>query len=163
MKLNKFGKEGIFRSIFTAYFILLLHVFLLAGTGVSVILFRGLYQYLPWIIAGITLAVLFMAWMVYRKMRADSTQIRDIMGLPEFKDREVEVKLLGGLMSMKVSASKPSPQLPALESPEQGNIRLIEDSVSNRERRIVELTALYEKNLITTQDFETAKQKILHG
>jgi len=37
MKFKNKDKDGLFRSIFTAYFILLLHVFLLAGTGVTII------------------------------------------------------------------------------------------------------------------------------
>lgn len=163
MKFFTFGKEGIFKSIFTAYMILLLHVALLAGVGVSVILFRGLYQYLPWIVAAITILVLAMAWMVYRKMRADSAQLKDIVGLPEFRDRDVEVRLMGGLLSFKMSAPRERPAMESLPYHRADSARRIAHTVNDTERRILELTALYEKNLITREDFENAKLTILQG
>ena len=97
MNIRKSDKEGLFKSIFTAYFILLLHVFLLAGVGLSVVLFKGVYHYLPYIMAGLAILVLLVAWVVYRRVRENSTDIRQILSAPEFQDRTVEVKLLGGL------------------------------------------------------------------
>ena len=106
MNIRKSDKEGLFKSIFTAYFILLLHVFLLAGVGLSVVLFKGVYHYLPYIMAGLAILVLTVAWIVYRRMREHSTDLRQILSAPEFQDRTVEVKLLGGLATFKIKARK---------------------------------------------------------
>ena len=40
MNFLKNDKDGLFKSIFTAYAILLLHLLLLAGAGVAVVLFK---------------------------------------------------------------------------------------------------------------------------
>ncbi|MEH0020537.1 MAG: SHOCT domain-containing protein [Desulfobacter sp.] len=167
MNIRKKDKEGLFKSIFTAYFILLLHVFLLAGVGLTVVLFKGVYHYLPWIMAGIGILVLAIAWIIYRRMRESSSSLREVLGTPEFQDRAVEVKLLGGLASFKIKAKEPQALLP--EHPDSQiytdsrDTRLIESSVERAERKMLEINTLYEKNLITREEFETARQTIIQG
>ena len=172
MNIRKADKEGLFKSIFTAYFILLLHVFLLAGVGVSVVLFKGVYHYLPYILAGLAILVLAVAWIVYRRMRENSTDLRDVLSTPEFQDRTVEVKLLGGLASFKIKAKENNNLL--LEHPSKHphtDTRLIDNSVANSvtnsvdraERKILELNTLYDRELITKKEFETARQNIIQG
>ena len=160
MNFKRRDKEGLFKSIFTAYFILLLHVFLLAGVGLTVVLFKGVYHYLPWIMAGIGILVLSIAWIFYRRMRESSTQLRDILSIPEFKDRTVEVRLLGGLASFTVKARE---NPPLLLDHDPGQARLIEDAVVRTERKMLELNTLYEKHLITKEEFEKARQEIIQG
>lgn len=156
-------KEGLFKSIFTAYFILLLHVFLLAGVGLTVVLFKGVYHYLPWVLGGIGVLVLVMAWLIYRRMRENTSSLREVLGTPEFQDRAVEVRLLGGLASFNIKAKENTALLP--EHTDQGfsGPRLIENSVARAERKMLELNTLYEKNLITREEFEAARQTIIQG
>ncbi|HCY86355.1 MAG TPA: hypothetical protein DHV36_14565 [Desulfobacteraceae bacterium] len=166
MKFLK-DKEGLFKSIFTAYFILLLHVFLLAGVGLTVVLFKGVYHYLPWVMGGIAILVLLMVWVIYRKMRVTSSSLQEVLGTPEFQDRAVEVRLLGGLASFNIKAKENSNALlpEHINSEDAGfpGARLIEDSVARVERKMLELNTLYEKNLITREEFEAARQTIIQG
>jgi hypothetical protein len=164
MNIRKSDKEGLFKSIFTAYFILLLHVFLLAGVGLSVVLFKGVYHYLPYIMASLAILVLTVAWIIYRRMRENSTDLRQILSTPEFQDRTVEVKLLGGLASFKIKAKENNPLLLDHDSSaSHGNTRLIETSVGKAEQKMLELAALYERDLITQKEFDTARQNIIQG
>ncbi len=164
MTIKKADKEGLFKSIFTAYFILLLHVFLLAGVGVSVVLFKGVYHYLPYILAGLAILVLSVAWIVYRRVRENSTDLREVLSTPEFQDRTVEVKLLGGLASFKIKAKENNNLLLDQSSVHHySDTHLIEDSANRAERKILELNTLYEKDLITKKEFETARQNIIQG
>ena len=164
MKLRKTDKEGLFKSIFTAYFILLLHVFLLAGVGLSVVLFKGVYHYLPWIMAGLGVLVAVMAFLIYRRMRVNSEQIRDILSVPEFRDRTVEVRLIGGLASFKINAPEPGTGT-ALPAPEdkRDTALLIESEVDRTQRKMLELTTLYEKELITEEEYQQARQRLIQG
>jgi len=164
MNIRKSDKEGLFKSIFTAYFILLLHVFLLAGVGLSVVLFKGVYHYLPYIMAGLAILVLTVAWIVYRRMREHSTDLRQILSAPEFQDRTVEVKLLGGLATFKIKA-KENTHLLLDHSPgiHHGDTPLIETSVSKAEQKMRELATLYERDLITREEFDNARQNIIQG
>ena len=167
MNIRKKDKEGLFKNIFVAYFILLLHVFLLAGVGLTVVLFKGVYHYLPWIMAGIAILVLAIAWIIYRRMRDTSSSLSEVLGAPEFQDRAVEVRLLGGLASFEIKAKQTQPLLTERPegSPSQDFIepRLIEDSVAKAERKMLELNTLYEKNLISKEEFEAARQSIIQG
>ena len=157
-------KEGLFKSIFTAYFILLLHVFLLAGVGLTVVLFKGVYHYLPWVMAGIGVLVLLMALLIYRRMRETSSSLQEVLGTPEFQDRAVEVRLLGGLASFNIKAKEnQTALLPEHTKADFPEARLIEDAVSRAQRKMLELNTLYEKNLITREEFEAARQTIIQG
>ena len=164
MKLKKTDKEGLFKSIFTAYFILLLHVFLLAGVGLTVVLFKGVYHYLPWIMAALGLAVVALAFLIYRRMKQSTSQIQDILGVPEFRDRTVEVRLLGGLASFKINAPEAN-SATALPPPDvvQDNTLLIESAVDRTQRKMLELNTLYEKELITEEEYQDARQRLIQG
>jgi len=165
MNIRKKDKDGLFKNIFVAYFILLLHVFLLAGVGLTVVLFKGVYHYLPWIMAGIAILVLGIAWIIYRRMRTTSSSLSEVLGAPEFQDRAVEVRLLGGLASFEIKA-KQQPSGPLLEQAEDSlypNAKLIESAVDQTERKMLQLNTLYEKNLISREEFEAAREKIIQG
>ncbi len=163
MKIPKADKEGLFKSIFTAYFILLLHVFLLAGVGLSVVLFKGVYHYLPYIMGGLAILVLSVAWIIYRRMRENSTDLRTVLSAPEFQDRTVEVKLLGGLASFKIKAKANNGLLLDHASPSYSDTHLIENSADKAGRKMLELNTLYARELITKEEFETARQNIIQG
>ncbi len=164
MNIPKKDKEGLFKSIFTAYFILLLHVFLLAGVGLTVVLFKGVYHYLPWIMGAIGILVLSIAWIVYRRMRETSSSLQEVLGTPEFQDRAVEVRLLGGFASFKIKAKENRPMLlDQSTDPDYPDARLIESSVARTERKMLELNTLYEKDLISREEFEAARQTVIQG
>lgn len=156
-------KEGLFRSIFTAYFILLLHVFLLAGTGVTIVLFKGVYHYLPWVMGSIGVLVLLIAWIFYQRMRKSSSDIKQILSMPEFRERAVEVTFLGGLASFKVKAPVNQQARIDHQPSSHSSTLLIEDDINKTEQKITRLSALYEKDIISKKEFEKAKQKIIQG
>lgn len=163
MSIRKKDKDGLFKNIFVAYFILLLHVFLLAGIGLTVVLFEGVYHYLPWIMAGIAILVLAIAWLIYHRMKETSSSLSEVLGTPEFRDRAVEIRLLGGLASFEIKA-KEQPFLPNHTglSP-YSDARLIESASDRAERKLLELNRLYEKDLITKEELEKARQNIIQG
>jgi hypothetical protein len=167
MKLKKTDKEGVFKNIFIAYFILLFHVVLLAGIAVFVALIKGLFEYLPWIMAGAGLVIALCAWLIIRQMHKNSRQIQDILSNDQLKNRNVEISFMGGLASFKIN-SKEHDTARLLASPEPGNhssedIRLIETDTDRAERKMSQLNALYEKDLITKEEFDKARQSIIQG
>ena len=163
MSIHKKDKDGLFKNIFVAYFILLLHVFLLAGIGLTVVLFKGVYHYLPWIMTGIAILVLSIAWFIYYRMKETSSSLSEVLGTPEFHDRAVEIRLIGGLASFEIKA-KEQPLLPnnPTLSP-YADARLIESTDDRAERKLLELNGLYEKDLITKEEFKEARQNIIQG
>ncbi len=159
-------KEGLFRSIFTAYLILILHVVLLAGVGLTVVLFKGVYLYLPWIMAGLGILILSLAWIFYRQIKYKSTDIKSMLSMPQFQGKTVEIKLLGGLASFKIKPDEIQHSRHSLiehPSTASGDQLLIENEINQTEDKIIKLNALYEKDLITQKEFEKAKQNIIQG
>ncbi|MBU1343220.1 MAG: SHOCT domain-containing protein [Proteobacteria bacterium] len=163
MNFKQKDKDGLFRSIFTAYFILLLHVFLLAGAGVTVVLFKGVYHYLPWIMGCIGILVLAIAWIFYRRVKNSSSDIKNILSMPQFQDKTVEIRLLGGLASFKITPKEKQKTYIGHHPPTHLDRLLIEKNINPTEQKILELTALFKKDLITKEEFEAAKHNILQG
>jgi preprotein translocase subunit YajC len=162
MTLKNTDKEGLFKNIFIGYLIVLLHVLLLAGIGLSVVFIKGVFTYLPWIMGGTVVLVLVIAWLFYRRMQKGSSQIKDMLSNAQMQDRNIEVSLLGGLAAFKINAKENTGLLP--DSPgNQKNTRLIETEADRAERRMHQLDDLYEKDLITKEEFENARQTIIQG
>lgn len=156
-------KDGIFKSLFAAYFVILLHVFLLAGTGLTVILFRGVYNYLPWIMGGLAVLVLALFWLFYTRMKKSSRDIKDVLSFPEFRGRAVEVKLLGGLATFSIGEGRENNTTLLLEdgfNDNGGQLKLAAPA-QGLEQRLAELARLYERGVITEEEFDRAKQRIL--
>ncbi len=160
MIFKNYNNSGLFKSIFTAYFIVLLHVVLIAGIGVTIILFKGLYQYLPWVMGGIALLVMVISVLLYQRIKNNSAQIKDILAMPQFQDRTVEIKLLGGIASFKIT---PETNQQALIDHSYSNTLMIENNINKTEQKILRLTTLFEKDIITKEEFEKAKQNIIQG
>ncbi|MCP4670084.1 MAG: SHOCT domain-containing protein [Desulfobacula sp.] len=160
MIFKNLNKSGLFKSIFTAYCILLLHVVLLAGIGVTIILFKGLYQYLPWVMGGIALLVMAISGFLYQRMKNSSAQIKDILAMPQFHGRTVEIKLLGGIASFKIA---PDTHKQTLIDNNSSNTLMIENDINKTEQQILRLTTLFKKDIISKKEFDKAKQDIIQG
>ncbi|MBF0302865.1 MAG: SHOCT domain-containing protein [Desulfamplus sp.] len=184
MKFKPTDKEGIFKSLFAAYFVLLLHVFLVVGVGVAVVLFKGVYEYLPWILSCIAGLVIALFWIFYLRIKRSSTDIQDVLSHPAFQNRNVEIKLLGGVATFKLSAPVFSEEN-LLAGQHKQNVNLLmqdtntnqfgqksesidecqtpklESGHTNIERRLSELADLYKRNLIDDQEYRMAKKRIL--
>ena len=94
---------------------------------------------------------------------ANFSNIKSILATPEFRDRSVEVKLMGGLATFKIDAARDNAPRIAHQPEDRPGEFLIEHDVTRTEQKILNLTALFEKDLITKEEFEKAKQNILQG
>ncbi|HSM47780.1 MAG TPA: hypothetical protein VK872_08200, partial [Draconibacterium sp.] len=158
MKVNSVKENnGVIKSVFIAYFILLLHILLLAGLGVLIIFFKGIVNYMLWIFLAGTGIVIFSAYRFYRKMKKERKTLKEMMNSPLFRGREVEISLLGGLASLKVG----KPQNLLLEN-YQGDIKQLEDPETMRLKELNELVRLFENNLITLEEYNQAKKQIFN-
>ena len=165
MKFKKRDKEGVFKSLLAAYSVLLLHVFLLAGTGITVVLFKGVYHYLPWIMAGLALLVLALFWIFYMKMKKSTREIKDVLSFPQFRGRNVEIRFLGGMASVKIDGgTSTAAGLPALGNGGGGGaVPLLALDNTPTDKRLADLARLYQQGLITREEFDLAKQNIFQA
>ena len=143
---------GIVKNIFTGYFILLLHVLLLVVLGLFIIFFRGLVQYMPWILGGgLAIIVTLLVWgfVKYRRRRAQVQHMRA-------HGRGMEISLLGGLASMRVGGN------PGYDGWSTDAHLQLEDPHTTRMRSLEKLMEMYNQELISREEFLRLKHEVLH-
>ncbi|MFO8083916.1 MAG: SHOCT domain-containing protein [Desulfobacterales bacterium] len=156
MKANSLkASNGVIKSIFIAYFILVLHVLLVAGLIVLIIFLRGIVSYMLWIFLAGAGIILFSAYRFYKKMKRERKTLKEMMNSPMFRGREVEISFLGGMASLKVG----KPQQSLIEH-YPGEIKQLEDPDALHLRELNELVRLFENNLITLEEYNQAKKQI---
>ena len=156
--------SGLPRGIYIASIILLLHVVLLAVIGSIIILFKGMYQYLPWIMGGGGLLITATVWILYQRMKNNSSDIKEILSMPQFQNREVEVKFLGGMASFKIAPETNQQTLIEHHALNNSNTPMIENGLNKKEEKIFRMKELFKKeDLMDKKEFEKAKQDILQG
>lgn len=110
---NKKESDGVFKSIFAAYLILVLHVVLLAGIGMTTVFIKGISDYMVWVLLGGFLLIGSGCYVFFRFLKRETTSLRAMMDSPMLSDRSVEVSLLGGFASIKIGS-------PAVSGPQLG-------------------------------------------
>ena len=155
---NKNNGDGLFKSIFAAHLILILHLFLFAALGLLVVFLSGMMQYMFWILLGGLGLVALSAYLFLRRLRKEGKSLRETLRSPLFRGRAVEVSLLGGMATLKLDkpGSDESHAIEATEPPLQ-----LEDPDTARIREIDTLAHLLEKELITQDEFVRLKQRLL--
>lgn len=143
---------GIVKNIFTGYFILILHVLLLVLLGLFVIFFRGLVQYMPWILGGgLVLLISALIW-AFVKFKRQRNQVQHMRA----QGRGMEISLLGGLASMRVGGN------PGHERWDSSAPLQLEDPHTTRMRSLEKLMDMYNQELISREEFIRLKQEVLH-
>lgn len=158
--LNKKNKanDGIFKSIVFAHLILILHLVLFAGLGLLVVFLSGMMEYMLWIFLGGMALVALSAYLFYRRLRKEGKSLGETLRSPAFQGRQVEVSLLGGMATLKLDSpnGKKAIEAGVIEPHLQ-----LEDTEMARIREINALAQLLEKELITLDEFNSAKQRLL--
>ena len=158
-KNNKNKGENLFGAVLMIHLILFLHLLIIAGIVLMVIFFRGIAQYTLWIFLGAIILILLSAFIVIRRIRSRGKKVfRDIEDSTLYRGREVEVSFLSGLVSLKFG--RPD-GLKAIENNSPGANLQLEDPETVRIRDLAELARMYEKNLITLEEYNQTKNQIL--
>ena len=157
--MKKIDDDKHFKSVLMAYFILLLHVMLVAGLVFLVIFFRGIINYMLWIFIGGAAVILASGYHFYKRLQKDGKTLQEMMSSSRLGSRPIEVSFLGGIASFKIG--RPG-STPALSSDAAGRpLQQLEDPATVRIRELTELVRLLEDNLITLDEYNKVKQQIL--
>jgi len=162
MASKKKKETGLFKGVLMAYVILILHVVLAALVGCVVLFFRGITEYMIWILVGCSGLIIFSGYYFYRRVIKEGRNLRRTLHSPMFSGREVEINLLGGLASVKIGS--PTANVPALDSSGTFEpVRQLEDPATVRIRELKELARLLENNLITLEEYNQTKQELFNN
>jgi hypothetical protein len=131
-----------------------MHVLLIGGVGILVLLVSGIINHTAWFLVGIALLA-FGAYMLYKRIKADSKKLKE--AVVDLQDRNIEISLLGGVASMKISSANTKLGTKQIES---DRTKLLSAPASGNVQQLTELSRLYEKKLITRDEYEKAKKEI---
>lgn len=154
---NRENSDGVMKGVFIAYFILLFHVALLGLVGMVVLFFTGILNYLPWILLGGGVMIAGTGYMAVRYFRKKSSSLVHVLGMPEFRGKNIEVNVMGGLASFKIQDSLADSR--QLESSDPS--RLLTHADSGKREKLESLAEMRENQIITPEEFERAKQRLL--
>lgn len=158
MNSDKSGAE-LFKGVMLAHLILGLHLVLFALIGLLVIFFGGIALYWGWILLGGLALGALAALVVYRRLKAQGRSLaRDLRGVSVPSGSTLEVSFLGGLASVKFA--RPAQSAPEITAPAAP--ALLEGPETQRVRALSTLAQMYEKSLLTREEFERAKGAILN-
>jgi hypothetical protein len=157
MRTKTKTNTGLFKAIMMSHVVLVLHLLLFAGIGLVVAFVGGVMQYMIWILLAGMIVVALSGYLIYRRLRREGRSIADALRLPMFRRRNVEVSLLGGFATMRLESGHPDA---AIEESSRTPMQL-EDPETARIREINSLAQLLEKKLITPDEFDMAKQRLL--
>ncbi len=155
---NRTESSGLMKSIFAAHLILILHVLLIAGIGCVVLFFRGIVQYMVWILAFGSAGIFIIGWLIRRRMIQEGKQLREMLSLPALSGRTIEVSVLGGMASIRLEKPKESNKNEMI-----GHSQNLIGSESYHLRELSELVELLNQNLITLEEYNQFKAKIINS
>ncbi|MFH2100240.1 MAG: hypothetical protein ABIJ95_12065 [Pseudomonadota bacterium] len=148
--------EGVLRSVFLAYLVLVLHLTLVLGLGLMMLFFHGVILYLPWIFAGGSALLILSAYGLYKKAQREGKTLGQILKDPLLAGRPVEVSILGGLAALRIGRPERLGEIPGPMSAGR-----LEDPWAARARELAELTRLLDQDLISPEEYKKARQGIL--
>jgi len=141
------------------HIILFLHLLIIAGLVLMVIFLRGVTQYMLWVFLAATGLLMLTGFFIYRRIKSKGKKMfHDIENSPLFQGRSFEVSFLSGLASLKFG--QPA-DLKAIDNLSSEARFQLEDPETVRIRELTELARMYEKNLITSEEYNRAKHEIL--
>lgn len=158
-------KAGLFKGVFMAYAVLLLHLLLVVVLGCVILFFRGFLHYMLWVFLGGSVVILASAWFFFRRLRQQGKTLGDTLNSPVFHGRDVEVSLLGGFASVKFGRQNHSGMIDGntgnlISGNSVNPVKQLEDNETIRFRELNNLARLLENDLITPEEFKQAKQQI---
>jgi hypothetical protein len=156
---NKNQGENLFKAVIMTHIILFLHLLIIAGLVLMVIFLRGVTQYMLWVFLGATGLLMLSGFFIYRRIKSKGKKMfHDIENSPLFQGRSFEVSFLSGLASLKFGQPD---DLKAIDNLSSEARFQLEDPETVRIRELTELARMYEKNLITSEEYNRAKHEIL--
>lgn len=123
-----------------------------------ILFFYGIINHAFWIILGTAFIISGGGYWFYRKIKSDGKMLNTVIVNSLLAGKTVEVSLLGGIAKFKVSDSHSNN---ALNNSSSNDQRQLEAPNNTHMKDLAELALLYEKKLITSEEYDRAKQKII--
>ncbi len=146
------------KGVLLAFVILFFHVGMLLLVALLVVFFGFIIRYFAWILLGLGLGAAGVIGYILYSLKKQSSGIAEVLAGPEYRGKNIELRLFGGLASLKVTDSRQSASL--LEHDGDPAPRYLESPDTSCVRELSELARLLENDLITQEEYQQAKDEI---
>ena len=159
MKLNVEQDKSVFSGVMLGYLVLVLHILLMVGLGVTVVLIKGIYDF-RWLILVAGIALLgWSGYYFYRYFQQHKQKLSDLMSDPAFANRTLEISLTGGMATMRIGHKDDNIKL--IHADTEPEIKQLESSESIQLKELSKLGRLLDDELIAREEFLRLKQDIM--
>ncbi|SEA57479.1 hypothetical protein SAMN05660420_02527 [Desulfuromusa kysingii] len=159
MKLYNEQNKGVFNGVILGYLVLVLHVLLIVGLGITVVVIKGIYDF-RWLITLLGIGLIGASgYYFYHYFKAHRQKLNDLMSNPAFSDRTLEISLMGGMATMKLGHKDDNLQL--IETTNSPEIKQLEAADSTQIQELTKLNQMLNDELITREEFLRLKQQII--
>ena len=160
MWTNRFSDDSLTKGVLLAFAILAFHVGMLLLVALLIVFFGFIIQYFVWILLFIGVVIAGSIGYILYSLKKQSSGIAEVLTMPEFKGKNVELRLFGGLASVKITDTPDSSSM--LEHDGASQIKYLESPDSTRVRDLSELARLLENDLITREEYQQAKDELFN-
>ena len=160
MWTNRFGDDSLTKGVLLAFVILAFHVGMLLLVALLIVFFGFIIQYFVWILLFIGVVIAGSIGYILYSLKKQSSGIAEVLTMPEFKGKNVELRLFGGLASVKITDTQDSSSMLAHDGASQ--MKYLESPDSTRVRDLSELARLLENDLITREEYQQAKEELFN-
>ena len=158
MKLNDEQNKNFFSGVVLAYLVLLLHILLMVGLGITVVVIKGIYDF-RWLILLAGIAIIGgSGYYFYRYFKEHKQKFHDLMSDPAFNDRTLEISLMGGMATVRLGHKDDNIKLIQADETE---VKQLEQPKSVQIKELTELTRMLDDELITREEFLQLKKEII--
>jgi len=158
MKLNDEQNKNFFSGVVLAYLVLLLHILLMVGLGITVVVIKGIYDF-RWLILLVGIAIIGgSGYYFYRYFKEHKQKLHDLMSDPAFNDRTLEISLMGGMATVRLGHKDDNIKLIQADETE---VKQLEQPKSVQIKELTELTRMLDDELITREEFLKLKKEII--
>ena len=159
MKLNDEQNKNIFSGVMLGYLVLVLHIVLIVGLGITVVLIKGIYDFRWFILIAGAALIGGSGYYFYHYFREHKQKIHDFMSDPAFNDRTFEISLMGGMATMRLGHKDDNVKLIQAESDTE--VKQLESKESTQIKELTKLSRMLDDELITREEFLRLKQEII--
>jgi len=158
MNLNDEQNKNFFSGVVLAYLVLLLHILLMVGLGITVVVIKGIYDF-RWLILLAGIAIIGgSGYYFYRYFKEHKQKFHDLMSDPAFNDRTLEISLMGGMATVRLGHKDDNIKLIQADETE---VKQLEQPKSVQIKELTELTRMLDDELITREEFLKLKKEII--
>lgn len=159
VKLNDEQNKSVFNGVVLGYLVLVLHILLMIGLGITVVLIKGIYDF-RWLILIVGIALIGVSsYYFYHYFKQHKQKLSDLMSDPAFTDRTLEISLMGGMATMRLGHKDDSVRL--IQADTETEVKQLESSESIQIRELSKLSRMLDDELITREEFLRLKQEII--